>query len=190
VSHAAYLVAGFESSGNRLLASILVRSGCAGEASTNQPPLDRLPPPERPLVVIAHEQPTAERLAAPHGQAVARWIAALNGRGYDPVRVLVIVREPVANIRSAIARGHWPQELCEAAYCRRTHDLAQNLSDSLAAGIVPEVLTYEGLTEPFLAAWLPRIGLRYVPGAIILPGQIAPPRIELQNEKWYPLSRR
>ena len=30
-------------------------------------------------------------------------------------------------------------------------DLAQNLADALAAGIVAEVLTYEGLTEPFLA---------------------------------------
>ena len=100
--------------------------------------------------------------------------------------MLVIVREPIANIRSAIARGHWPEQLCEAAYGRRTHDLAKNLSDSLAAGIVPEVLTYEGLTEPFLAAWLPRIGLTYVPGEIILPGQTAPPGIELQNDKWYP----
>jgi len=186
VSYAAYLVAGFESSGNRLLASILVRSGCAGEASTNQPSLDRLPPPERPLVVIAHEAPAADRVAVPHGQAVARWTAALKSHGYDPIRVLAIVREPIANIRSAIARGHWPQELCEAAYARRTYDLAKNLSDSLAAGIVPEVLTYEGLTEHYLAAWLPRIGLPYFPGAIVLPGQIAPPQIESQNEKWYP----
>jgi hypothetical protein len=64
--------------------------------------------------------------------------------------------------------------------------LAQNLTDALAAGIVPEVLTYEGLTEQFLAAWLPRIGLPYVPGDIVLPGQIAPSKIELQNAKWYP----
>ena len=173
MSYAAYRVAGFESSGNGLLASILVRSGCAGEASTDQPTPDELPPPKRPLVVIDHDE-------------VARWIAALRGRGYDPVRVLVIVRERIANIRSAITRGHWPQQLCEAAWARRSTDLAQNLADALAAGIVPEVLTYEGLTEPFLAAWLPRIGLPYVPGEIVLPGQIAPSSIELQNAKWYP----
>ena len=136
--------------------------------------------------MIAHEAPASDRLAVARGQAVARWIAALDGRGYHPIIVCVIVREPVANIRSAIARGHWPQELCEAAYCRRTQDLAKNLSDSLAAGIVPEVLTYEGLTEHFLAAWLPRIGLPYVSGEITLPGQIAPPGIALQIEKWYP----
>ncbi len=33
----AYIVSGVNSSGNRLLASILVRSGCAGEGSTRQP---------------------------------------------------------------------------------------------------------------------------------------------------------
>ena len=51
----AYIVAGVNSSGNRLLASILVRSGCAGEGSTNQPMrFDAIPPPQQSVVIIKH----------------------------------------------------------------------------------------------------------------------------------------
>ncbi len=171
--NAAYIVAGFVSSGNRLLSAIMVRSGCAGEGSTNQPSREQIPPPTRPLVIIEHYD-------------VQGWIRALRHAGYSPVVVCVLVREPIANIRSAITRGHYSQEQVDQAYADRSRRIADNLLHAFLEGIIPEVLTYEGLTEPFLAAWLPRIGLPYVPGEIILPGQIAPPRIELQNEKWYP----
>jgi hypothetical protein len=48
-----------------------------------------------------------------------------------------------------------------------------------------EIVTYEGLSEPFLEKWLPRIGLPYVPGELSLPGQVAPGEICNQNAKHY-----
>lgn len=54
-SKVAYIISGPESSGNRLLAGILVRSGCSGEGSHNQPhcPND-IPEPDKHFVLIKH----------------------------------------------------------------------------------------------------------------------------------------
>lgn len=169
----AYLIAGWPSSGNRLLAAVLVRSGCAGEASTEQPDIDFIPPATRPLVVYQHWD-------------VRAWIRALRRAGYERVVVIVIVREPVACVRSAIAHDHFQCPNFDRLWADRSRDITQHLFDAIVEGVIPEIVTYEGLTEPFLAAWLPRIGLPYVPGEIILPGQIASSSIESQNEKWYP----
>jgi hypothetical protein len=53
--------------------------------------------------------PVANRLTVSHGQAVTRWIAAL--KGYDPVRVLVIVREPS---RFTAAQSHSRDDVLRA----------------------------------------------------------------------------
>ena len=90
----AYIVAGATSSGNRLLASILVRSGCRGEGSTRQPmTVDQLPPPEQPIVIIKHG-------------ALTGWIRAFRRLGYDHIVVIIPVREPIANASSMVAHGH------------------------------------------------------------------------------------
>ena len=43
----------------------------------------------------------------------------------------------------------------------------------------------QGLSEPFLERWLPRIGLPHVPGELSLPGQVVPGEICNQNAKHY-----
>jgi hypothetical protein len=167
----AYIVSGVNSSGNRLLASILVRSGCAGEGSTRQPMrVDQLPPPERPIVIIKHG-------------ALTGWIRALRRLGYDHIVVIIPVREPIANCASMVARGHLQD--FEDAYHHRLVAISRNIIEALAQRVDVELITYEGLSEPFLEKWLPRIGLPYVPGHLSLPGQIAPGEICNQNAKHY-----
>ena len=167
----AYIVTGPVSSGNRLLASILVRSGCAGEGSTNQPMrADQLPAPTRPLVIIKHGGLTG-------------WIRALRAKGYDRIVVILIIREPIANADSMVRRGHH-QEF-EDAYAHRIVAIAANITEALAQRVELEIITYEGLSEPFLRRWLPRIGLPYVPGPLSLPGQAAPATIRNQNARHY-----
>jgi len=167
----AYIVAGVTSSGNRLLASVLVRSGCDGEGSTRQPKTaGRLPPPNRPLVIIKHG-------------GLSGWIRAFRSLGYERIVVIVLVREPIANSASMVARGH--QHDFEGAYHHRLVAISRNIVEALANKVDVEIITYEGLSEPFLEKWLPRIGLPYVPGQLSLPGQAAPGEICNQNAKHY-----
>lgn len=92
-----YLVVGPESSGNRLLAGVLIRAGCVGDATTAQRWDKTLPETETPAVVIR---------SYPHGDIWPdlREIAAiLQERGYK-VTVLITVRNPVAVISSQVKR--------------------------------------------------------------------------------------
>lgn len=166
----AYLVCGAPSSGNRLVAAILCRSGCAGEGSTNQPAeLADIPAAGyNPYVLIRHRN-------------VAQTIAALQQRGFTKVVAIVVVREPVATVRSMVNHGHQPTEA--AAKRHRDIVIADNIADLDESGIPFEIVTYEGLTEDFLHAWLPTIGLPYVMGPLSLPGQLSPPAIRNQNAK-------
>ena len=70
-------------------------------------------------------------------------------------------------------------------YRYRTVTIARNIVEALAQDVQLEIITYEGLSEPFLAEWLPRIGLPHVGGGLSLPGQIAPDTISNQNGKHY-----
>ncbi|GIW83172.1 MAG: hypothetical protein KatS3mg105_4979 [Gemmatales bacterium] len=168
---AAYIVSGAVSSGNRLLAAILVRSGCAGEASTNQPMrADQLPLPTQPLVIIKHGGLTG-------------WIRALRAKGYERIVVILPIREPIANADSMVRRGHHPD--FEDAYAHRIVVIAKNITEALAQRVDLEIVTYEGLTEPFLERWLPRIGLPYIAGPLSLPGQAVPKTIVNQNARHY-----
>jgi hypothetical protein len=63
--------------------------------------------------------------------------------------------------------------------------ISRNIIEALAQKVDVELITYEGLSEPFLEKWLPRIGLPYVPGELSLPGQVAPGEICTQNAKHY-----
>lgn len=161
----AYLVCGPESSGNRLLAAILSRSGCAGEGSTNQPDDQHdLPISTQPLVLVKHD-------------SLPTWIDGLRRAGYLRIVAIIVVREPLANCKSMVERGHQPD--FETAYKHRTQTIAENIVDCFDSGVELEIVTYEGLSEPFLATWLPRIGLPYKCGSILLPGQ---PLTEIANQ--------
>lgn len=95
----AFLVTGPESAGNRLLAAILIRAGCHGEAATFQPWDVALPLSETPAVVIR---------SVPHGDQVpdlAKDIETLKARGYG-VTVLVTARDPWALAHSQGRRGN------------------------------------------------------------------------------------
>jgi len=167
----AYIVAGPESSGNRLLAAILVRSGCAGEGSTRQPQnISDIPRPDRDYVLISHH-------------LIPMWVRALKEIGYERVHVIIIVREPIANTQSAVNRGH--QKTIQEAKTDRLLTIASNIADSLAHGIEPEVITYEGICEEWLKMWLPTIGLQYQDGPLSLPGQHAPPTFNNMNHRHY-----
>lgn len=168
----AFIVCGAVSSGNRLLSSILCRSGCTGEPSTLQPEtIDQLPHAgTAPYVCIKHED-------------LAKWIEALRARGFRRIVAIVIVREPVAHVASILARGHATN--VRAARRGRVNATAANIRDAVASGAELEIITYEGLTEPFLKKWLPDIGLPYRPGPLAMPGQHAPSHIENQNLRHY-----
>lgn len=168
----AYLVAGPPSAGNRLVAAALVRSGCLGEGSDNQPKraIDVPPPGDKPVVVIKHRY-------------VSDWIRTLRAIGYDRVVVVVVVREPIANARSLVANGSVTR--FDDARKMIARMIAKNVFAATSEHATLEVITYEGLNEQFLEAWLPRIGLPYVDGPLDLPGQNGPSEITNQNGKHY-----
>ena len=107
----AYVVAGPESSGNRLLAALLVRAGCIGSGSMAQP--FELPTYESPSVIVR---------SFPHGNDwpdLRDVYHALRDRGYM-VRVLIPVRDPWCVVQSQHSRQHHPPELA-LANVRRTY---------------------------------------------------------------------
>lgn len=165
-NNTAYVVCGPICSGNRLLASILVRCGCAGEGSANQPgTVEDIPDAKGPYVCIFH-------------QDLDSWVAALKGKGYGQVVCIVMVREPVANLRSM--RRNQQEFLFH-----RTATIARNIQDIRSTDAHLEILTYEGLCEEALRLWLPTIGLTYKPGPLELPGQKISGAIQIQNKKHY-----
>lgn len=89
----AFIVSGPESSGNRLIAALLVRGGCQGKGSTDQRYWEEgNPSPDRgPLVAVAHDPKKAAD--------------KLKSCGFD-VRLIVCVRDPFAQKLSMIRRGH------------------------------------------------------------------------------------
>jgi hypothetical protein len=171
VEKTAYIVSGPRPSGNRLMASILVRSGCGGSGSTLQPKtVDELTEATGPFVIIQHA-------------SLHEWVPALRERGYERIVVLVVIREPVANLSSMTTRGHYRD--IATARDQRARGIALTVMDALGSQAELEFVTYEGLTEASLKEWLPTIGLPYVPGALELVGQDAPSQIENVNAAHY-----
>lgn len=168
----AYIVAGPESSGNRLVAAILVRSGCLGEGSTDQPKSPHEVPQasQQPVVVIAHHN-------------TKNWITGIKQRGYSSVSVIVVIREPIATVKSQVARGHFAD--FATAHDRRTRTIADAITDTLESCADLHIITYEGLTEDALRSWLPSIGLAYRNGPLDLQGQESPNWISNSNGKHY-----
>lgn len=168
----AYIVAGPESSGNRLVAAILARSGCLGEGSTDQPltPDDIPRASSQSVVVISHRDLTD-------------WIAGARRLGYGSVSVIVVIREPIATVKSQVARGHFAD--IATAHDSRTRTISDAINDTMSSGADLHVITYEGLTEDALRVWLPSIGLEYRNGPLELRGQDSPNWIRNSNGKHY-----
>lgn len=90
-----FIVAGPESSGNRLVASLLVAGGCRGEASTRQPEIGGVPT-DGDAVIIAHDP-----------GLIRRWLCWARSTRFD-THVVVVLRDWHATARSAVNRGHQP----------------------------------------------------------------------------------
>ena len=105
----AYVVVGPESSGNRMLASLLIGAGCCGGTAFDHPLMFDVPTGEDPVVLIR---------SFPHGDGwpdLAEIYRTLRSRGYM-VRVLVTVRDPHCVIESQVERRHHPPELAWSNY--------------------------------------------------------------------------
>ena len=123
-----FLVAGPPSSGNRLLAAILARAGCAGEGSTSARFNRTLPTTETPAVLIRHHPP-------------AELFTALAQREYV-VRVLACVRDATCTIGSQVQRHHAPTvPAAEAGIEQSWRHLFQVLPPEVRLRLVP----YESL---------------------------------------------
>ena len=154
----AYIVSGAESSGNRLLASILVRSGCRGEGSTDQPENEWDIPwsDGTHFAMIAQEN-------------LELWANRFMSKGYDRIVALLIIREPVANVSSIVKHGH--RATIQQALESRQRIISDTIRDAESLAIELHIVTYEGLSEPMLELWLPTIGLPYSTGPLQLRGQ-------------------
>lgn len=118
----AYLVVGAESSGNRMLASLLIAAGCEGGTAFDHPLMHDLPIEEDPVVLVR---------SYPHGNEwpdLASIYRTLRDRGYM-VRVLVAVRDPHCTIRSQVTRRHHPPELAWSNYHRAYLDIFRQLGE-------------------------------------------------------------
>lgn len=170
-----FVIAGPESSGNRLLAAILIRAGCRGDASTDQRWDSELPTDETPAVIIR---------SFPHGE---EWpdLQAINteleARGYA-ITTLITVRHHSATVRSQVSRGH-ATGLSEAAAQIREAYTRIFAKVSIDYMIVPyAVLIYE--SDKAIATMLEDLGLPPITeGDLMIDGE--PAFISNQNAKHY-----
>ena len=114
---AAYLVAGAESSGTRMLTGLLVAAGCSGSAGHAQAWDAKAPhADEHPRVVW--------RRSVPHGGAwpeLREMVERLRSRGYDDVRFVVTVRDRHCLASSQVAAGHVADAACASENIRRCY---------------------------------------------------------------------
>lgn len=141
----AFVVCGPESSGNRLVAAILVRAGCWGEGSTNQPKtVQDIPVDATHIVWIKHH-------------CLEDTVKKLRFAGFTEITLIVVIREPEANCRSMVKNGHLTD--INKAYSDRIKTIQAALNVGFTFDCKIEVITYEGLSQPMLSLWLPRLGL-------------------------------
>lgn len=169
----AFIVCGPESSGNRLVAAILVRAGCWGEGSTNQPKtIDEIPQDSTNIVWIKHHQ-------------LEGAVKDLRDIGFDDITLIIVVREPEANCRSMVKNGHLTS--IDQAYGERLRTIQAALNTGFTFDCKIEIITYEGLSTAMLKLWLPRLGLPIdnLDTPLQLIGQHAPSIISNENAKHY-----
>lgn len=169
----AFIVCGPPSSGNRLVGAILVRAGCWGEGSTNQPnTIDQIPSDAKDIVWI-------------HPPNIKTIPSDLRTIGFDEITFIVVIREPEANARSMVNGGF--HKSLEDAYQRRIFDVFNFINIGLVNNCKVEIITYEGLSTPMLKLWLPRLGLpiHNLDQPLQLVGQLASDVISNENGKHY-----
>lgn len=169
----AFIVNGPPASGNRLVGAILVRAGCWGEGSTNQPlKITEIPVNINNLMWI-HPRCGLETA-----------IKGLKERHYD-ITVIVVVREPEANCRSMVKAGFF-NDLGTTLH-ERMKSIQHTINTAVKYGCKIEIITYEGLSIPMLKLWLPRLGLSAdnLDTPLQLVGQIAADFITNENPKYY-----
>ncbi len=171
----AFIICGPPSSGNRLVGAILVRAGCWGEGSTNQPKSVSDIPMDAKDVVWIH----------PHPDCWNTLISDLHGVGFDKIIFIVVIREPEANCRSMVKSGFYKE--IQQAYTERTAHLCNILNIAVVNACEIEIITYEGLSTQMLKLWLPRLGLPAdnLDQPLNLVGQLAPDFISNKNVKHY-----
>ena len=138
----AFIICGPESVGNRLLAAILLRAGCWGSASHNQPSLSDFPDQVNNIVWIKHFP--------------SKFLDLI--KGFEEIVLVIPIREPEAHTRSMVRHGH--AKTLDEARKKRLDVIATNIAVGLKNGLNVEILTYEGLSESSLKLWLERFGLR------------------------------
>lgn len=172
-----YVVVGPESSGNRLLAALLVRAGCRGVAGMDTP--DALPIDDDPAVVLR---------SYPHGYEwpdLRSIVGRLRDRGYL-VRVLVTVRDHHCVIHSQQAHRLHTREVAEANVQRAYCDIFRQVAD-IGVGFV--MVPYESLVaRPVhgvrsLLEWL-GLPVDNLGGKIVIDGK-AHDTITDGNGRWY-----
>lgn len=135
-----FVIAGPESSGNRLLADILVRAGCQGQGSTNQyKTVDELPAGD--VVWIKHR--------------ISGVLEALKARGQ--VVILIIVRDWFATVASMVDRGHRPTP--QEAKNGILETIRENTDAALRHGVEALVIPYESLSPQSIELLLRTYGL-------------------------------
>lgn len=173
----AYVVCGPESSGNRLLTSILIRSGCVGEAS-DQPGLWHQKKP-------SNEEKIVLTISFPHGH---EWIdlvdilTQLNNRGYA-VWFLITVRDHHCVIESQKQSRLKAPELAWGNYMRAYREIFKQL----AFMDVPILMVpYEAIISrsvEYVRELLTTLNLPYVDGEVIVNGKVT--AITDGNAKYY-----
>jgi len=155
--HAAYLVCGPVASGNRLMASILLRSGCIGFHGDEQPQREE-------EILVSKGEPF---VMVQHGNIVG-WVGGLRRAGYSHITGVVMIREPIAAMRSAIKKHGFTNDL-GSMLGSRNRTLVRNITELKANGAEVEIVPYEGLCEEGVKLWLPHIGLKYHTGTLHSP---------------------
>jgi len=169
----AFIVCGPPSSGNRLVGAILVRAGCWGEGSTNQPKsISEIPLDAKDIVWI--HPPNIESI--PDDLRLA---------GFEEITFIIVIREPEANARSMVKGGFY-QDM-DQAYQGRINNTQGAINIGVSYNCKIEIITYEGLSIPMLKLWLPRLGLpiHNLDEPLQLIGQFAPDVISNENAKHY-----
>lgn len=139
----AFLVCGPESSGNRLLTSILCRAGCWGSDSTDQPTPAEVPDDQELVALIQHHD-------------LLQAYRTLKAKGFA-VTALLLVREWNAHVASLVTRGH--DASVTAAEMRIKRTLLDNLSSAMIYNIPLIVTTYESLNDRSIRCLLERLSL-------------------------------
>lgn len=164
----AFLVAGAECSGNRLVAGLFVSAGCWGFGSTSQPKIEEVPAEHPEMVVIAHLK-----------DDLYDWSKFFDENHYD-VRVIITARDPwVQSLSRSKASGE-TRGASRRRYLSDYQGLFDFLLDTnyLFTFVTYESLLYEGSADRFLGIF----GLKQE-DPLVVNGETV--EIHDENKKWF-----